>query len=104
MQNKAYTITDFQFNYKMPAILVDPARCQLTITHEVSPSQGSDAVQFNVDSLTFTFFNVNDVSIAGGKSETYDVTVTATSGQASKTFTFQLTLKNPCVDPNFIEF
>ena len=58
----------------------------------------------DVNSLTFTFFNDNDVSIAGGSSETYDVIVTATSGQSSETFTFQLTLKNPCVDPLYIEF
>ena len=70
----------------------------------MSPSQGSSAVQLDVNSLTFTFFNDNDVSIAGANSETYDVIVTATSGQVSETFTFQLTLKNPCIDPLFIEF
>ena len=44
LQNKSYTITDFEFIYKIPDILVDPASCLPTISHEVSPIQGLSAV------------------------------------------------------------
>ena len=55
---------------------------------------------------TFTFFNDDNVSIAGAVGQDYTITVTGEIGTitamtASETFT--LTLKNPCIDRNFVK-
>ena len=65
-EDQAYTITDYSKSYTVPVFEVDPSYCQLTYSLQVSPSDGSSAVSFEADTeIIFTFFNDDDVSLAG---------------------------------------
>lgn len=71
-EDQAYTITDGSKSYTVPAFEVVPSHCQLTYSLEVSPGEGSSAVSFEADTeLIFTFFNEDDVSLAGSDSKEY---------------------------------
>ena len=97
-----YVITDYAIEYQITPFEVDPDRCQLTYTFSVTDSAGEAAVSFDADTLTFTFFNDEDVELGGVEEELYEVTVQATSGQVSEISSFDLVLKNPCFDPAYV--
>ena len=70
---------------------------------------GAAAVTFNNDATVreFTFNNSADLSLCGLTSIDYTVTVNAEIGMTEKqkaSQTFTLTLKNPCIDSNFVTY
>ena len=63
-------------------------------------------MSFEDISRKFTFENTANLDLSGAVSTDYIVSVTGTSGPVvvqSDTSTFTLTLKNPCIDPTYIE-
>ena len=66
-------------------------------------------LSFDADSnvRTFTFHNQVDLTLAGDLTKEYLVTVKAQTGAVISTALttsspFTLTLKNPCIDPSFV--
>ena len=74
-----------------------------TVTYTFSTSPDCSAI-VNLDSATRTFtFEGNEAissvfALAGTSSITYTVTVTGTSGTSTASTTFDLVVKNPCID------
>ena len=102
-----YTITDNSKDYQVDAYTSDPAWCDITYTFSVDAVSGGSAVTFNADATvrTFTFNYLADLLLSGPVSTDYTVTVTGEIGITTKqsaSATFTLTLKNPCIDSNFV--
>ena len=106
-ENQEYTITDDAKTYQIPVFTPDPSWCTITYSHSVTDTAISAAVAFNNDATVreFTFNNSADLSLCGLTSIDYTVTVNAEIGMTEKqtaSQTFTLTLKNPCIDSNFV--
>ena len=59
-----------------------------------------------MEERVFTIFNDNDLSLAGEVSTDYTITVTADAGIVTflqDTAEFNLKIKNPCVDLDFVQ-
>ena len=73
----------------------------------VTDPSGAAAITLNADMTVreFTFSNLLDITLSGLTSVDYIVTVNADTGISevkADAATFTLTLKNPCIDPNFV--
>ena len=106
--DQEYTITDTAKTYTVPAFTYTPTYCDPVYSFSVVPADGQLAINFDSTPTvrTFTFFNDNNVALAGPTATTYSITVTAVLGTAAtltETTTFSLTLKNPCIDPLFVK-
>ena len=89
----------------MPEYTADPAWCAITYDYSITNVMGDDALTFDALTRTFTFNQVDNLSLSGDVSTPYTVTVTGTSGNVvttSGSTTFTLTLKNPCIDPAYV--
>ena len=91
----------------MPAFTYTPTFCDLVYSFTVTAAEGQYAISFNSDQTVrlFRFFNDDRLSVAGSTQTTYTVTVKAVLGTAATleaTSSFQLTVKNPCIDPTFV--
>ena len=53
-------------------------------------------------SSQFTFYNAEDITVADTQSRNYKVTLVATIGPVHSKATFDLVLRNPCRDKNFV--
>jgi len=104
-----YTITDTAKTYTIPVFISDPAWCAITYTYTVTDVSGSPAVSFNDDAMVrqFTFDYASDLLLCGATNTDYQISVTGTSGNVvpvSNSAQLILTLKNPCIDSNFVSF
>ena len=84
-----------------------PAWCEITYSVSVLEPEASKTFSFNGDPLErrFTFNNVDDLSLAGSSFTDYTITVTGTIGNVvtkSESSSFNLRIKNPCIDPNYV--
>ena len=88
--------------------MVDPSFCGITYSVEVGDIQVELVLSFDADSdvRSFTFHNQVDLTLAGDLTKEYLVTVKAQTGAVISTAltassSFNLILKNPCIDPSF---
>ena len=89
----------------MMPFITDQPDCQVTYTYQVAPPAAQDVVSFDEATLTFTFFNDQDVSIASNMP--YGILITGEAGTVSTLGAIPppmltLLINNPCVDSNFV--
>ena len=107
LTDQEYTITDAEKKYVVPLFTIDPSWCDVVYSFSVEEPEGQFAVKFSADQNVreFTFFNDDRISLAASSEKRYTITVKAVSGivtfQEAEAI-FDLTLKNPCVDPAFV--
>jgi len=106
--NQAYTITDTLKKYVVPAFTITPTWCAIVYTFDVTNASGTSVISFNSDPLVreFTIHYDADLLLCGATSTNYSVRVKGTVGNIvvrSDSATFTLTLKNPCIDPAFVQ-
>ena len=87
--------------------MVIPVWCNIAYTYTIVNPAGAKAVAFDSDPADriFTFSNLQDLFLAGKNFTNYIITVQAESGNTAtikKTSNFNLTLKNPCIDPKYL--
>lgn len=90
----------------------DPAWCAITYTYTITDSNGDDVtitsfgpLSFDDISRIFTIDYETDLNFSGPTSKTYSIEVTGTAGNVtpiSDSNSFDLTVKNPCIDSNFV--
>ena len=90
----------------------DPAWCAITYTYTITDSNGNNVIigtfsPLSFDDITrvFTIDNETNLDFSGSTSKTYTIEVTGTAGNVSPTSdnsSFDLTIKNPCIDPNYV--
>ena len=105
MVPQEYTISDTAKTYQIMPFTTDPPGCPVTYTYAVGPPAAQDVVSFDEATLTFTFFNDQDVGIA--MNTPYGILITGEAGtvttvQAMSQPPLLLTIKNPCIDSNFV--
>ena len=106
LTDQEYTITQGAFDYVVPVYTADPLWCAIEYSYTISDTLGNSALTFDGSSRAFTFFNFDDLAPAGLDFQDYTIAVRGTSGNVIPVFgmtTFNLRLKNPCIDPAFIE-
>ena len=92
--------------YQIPEFTTDPPGCPVTYTYVVNPAAATAVLSFDDVTHTFTFFNDQDISIASDVP--YGILITGTTGTVAPISAdilppfLPLTIKNPCVDPNFV--
>lgn len=91
----------------MQEYTADPAWCAIVYTYTISAITDDSVVAFNDDPAIreFSFLYDSNLDLCGATSTAYTITVTGTSGNivsAVNSASFTLTLKNPCIDPNFV--
>ena len=90
----------------------DPAWCAITYTYTITDSNGNNVIigtfsplSFDDIARVFTIDYETDLDFSGPTSKSYTIEVTGTAGNVSPTSdsnSFDLTIKNPCIDPNFV--
>ena len=105
LEDQTYTITDTAHLYEFAAFTVEPVWCTPDYSFTVIPAAGANAITVNSDpvSPSVEFNNVDDLTLASASSKDYQVTIIGTVGSLSKESEFTLTLKNPCIDSNFVQ-
>jgi hypothetical protein len=111
-----YTITDVEHpNYMMPGVAIDPAFCPFTETIVISPlKDGSSAIEEISDEGGVTGYEhkiyYDNLKPLGPPREKQTVTVTVTSNSpyandkaVTETGDWELTFRNPCNNPDFVE-
>ena len=112
LENQEYTITQDPVTYTVPVFTADPAWCAITYTYTITDSNGNNVViatfsplSFDDIARLFTIDYETDLDFSGPTSKSYTIEVTGTAGNVSPTSdssSFDLTIKNPCIDPNFV--
>ena len=72
----------------------------MAYSYSSSDTAIDSAITFDAVSRTFTFDYSADLDLSGPTSKTYTITMTATSQSVSTFKTFDLTVKNPCIEPS----
>ena len=107
LSDQFYTITQNAFEYQFPVYAVSPTWCTITYAYAITNSVGAAAInKFSSTTRTFTFKQLTDLSLSGSSAKDYTITVTGTAGKttfASDKAFFNLQLKNPCIDPDFVK-
>ena len=91
----------------------DPSWCAIKYTYTVTDSDGNVVNSVTSDSLlsfedlnrVFTIDNKSNLDLSGPASKTYKIEVTGTAGNITPTSgkaSFDLTVKNPCINPAFV--
>ena len=86
----------------------DPDGCPITYTYTIGDISGQAAVtSFDPLARSLTISYDSDLALSGPISTTYSVTITGEVGTAlgakkSGFSMFDLTIKNPCIDPAFV--
>jgi len=71
-----YTITQSYFSYEVPVYVSSPTWCAITYTYTITDAAGSAALTFDPTTRTFTFNQVDNLSLSGINYKDYVVTVT----------------------------
>ena len=100
-----YTITQTAFTYQIPVYASNPTWCAIIYSYTIASAAGDAALTFNPATRTFTFSQVNDLTLSGSTMKDYVITVTGEAGitipvQAQRSFT--LTIRNPCINSAFV--
>ena len=71
--DQEYTITDDALPYQIPEFIPEPSWCDVTYSYTIVDPKGADAVDFDTDpdSRTFTFSNLEDLTLAGANFTEY---------------------------------
>ena len=85
----------------------DPVWCEITYSYTITNLAGDAAISFNIDPIVreFNFDYSVDLNLCGLTSIDYLVTVVGKVGitvKQSDFVPFTLTLKNPCIDSNYV--
>ena len=94
-----YTENQPQLSFTPLAATVDPSICSITYGCQITPvdlcsvSDGATNAQFDTNTGQYTFSSIDMANYVPG---TYSMTVTATSGLRTASFTVDLQLVNPC--------
>jgi len=83
LSSKEYTITQASFTYQVPVYVSNPAWCAITYSYTITSASGGSALTFDSTTRTFTFSQVNDLSLSGSTSNDYVITVTGQAGISS---------------------
>jgi len=113
LTNQEYTITQNPVFYTVPVYTADPSWCAIRYTYTVTDSDGNVVNSITSDSLlsfddlnrVFTIENKSNLDLSGSASKTYKIEVTGTAGNViptSSKASFDLTAKNPCINPAFV--
>ena len=105
LSDMEYTITQAFFEYQIASYTADPAWCDISYSYSISTAQGDAAVTFDANTQKFTFFEPSNLSLSGASQTDYTVTVIGTTGNVSpvsKAASFNLKIRNPCIDPSYI--
>ena len=107
--DQVYTLTDNPLIYQVPAFIADPdPLCELTYSLKVFDALGNRYLCpdcFDPLTQVFTFHYDQDLLLSGPDFKDFTVEVTGTSGYLnpqSEVASFNLQLKNPCIDPFFV--
>ena len=108
LADQEYTITDDKQTYTIPVSTPVPSWCAITYTYTVTGNAGQAITFTTTDPTTptFDFLFSSNLDLSGSDSTDYTVTVTSTIGNVdtqTDTSDFKLTIKNPCVDPTFVQ-
>lgn len=108
--DQEYTITDNKVLYQFPAFTVEPEQCAIRYSMSVDNDSALKVVSLDSDPSVrqFIFHNEVNIALAGQDFMQYVVYVHAHSGTTTETELeaigqFKLTVKNPCVDPAFVQ-
>lgn len=104
LTNQQYTITEADKPYTIEPWTVTPVSCASQLVYEFSsviPATGNKAIQFDVDTFTFSYSASDDLSGSTAAGTQYTVQVTAKLHTRTSSQTFVLTVKNPCFDTNY---
>ena len=109
--DQEYTIFQSQKYYVFPAFVTEPADCPVTYTFTVTDAAGEKVVTLNSDLRKFYFGQNEDMSLAGDLFTDYTVTIAAIAGSPTAgtvnsiptTASFNLRVKNPCLNPEFVQ-
>jgi hypothetical protein len=71
-----YTITQSSFSYEVPVYVSSPTWCAITYTYTIADAAGNTALTFDPTTRTFTFNQVNNLSLSGSTYKDYVVIVT----------------------------
>ena len=83
----------------------NPSWCAIIYTYSIDIAAGDDALLFDPILRKFTFEQLDNLLISGSTSTDYVITVRGTAGNDTPVFgeqTFNLKVKNPCIDPAFV--
>lgn len=104
-----YTITDFD-SYNLLPFVVSPPQCQgrVQYTFASNPSlvgAGGNLATFTSQGVELDLYYVGSTDLAGSSPgyTDYTCTITATIGQVTDSQTFNLRVKNPCMDPAYLQ-
>ena len=70
-----YTITQSAFIYEVPVYVSNPNWCAITYSYSIVDAAGSAALTFDPTTRTFTFNQVDNLSLSGSTYKDYVVTV-----------------------------
>lgn len=93
--------------YTISRFVQTPDWCDVTYELSMSDPAVESMVVFDVEKLTFTFSQKDDLGLCGAEYTDYTITIKATIGnfatyRISDTAAFKLRLKNPCIDDKFV--
>lgn len=75
-----YTITESSFTYQVPGYVSSPVWCAITYTYTITDVAGDAALTFDSTTRTFTFSQVDNLSLSGPTFKDYVITVTGQAG------------------------
>ena len=85
LADQEYTITQNAFSYQVPVYTPDPVWCDVIYSYTITNVAGDAAVTFDPDPLvrTFSFNQIDDLTLSGNTFTDYIVTVIGKSGNTS---------------------
>ena len=101
MADREYTITDEAQKFSVTDI--STYNCQFTYSYMIRAISGAPAIEFSTKYRQFTVFYDESLLLSGDDYIDYTVTVKATSYSRNLQTSFNLRIKNPCIDPDFVE-
>ena len=70
----------------------------------VRPVAGDAAISFNPFNREFEIFYTDSLLLSGAEFRDYTVTVKCANSITTLSTDYNLRIKNPCINPNFLEF
>ena len=101
MPNREYTIADTAQIFYVTD--VSNYNCPLTYSYMIRAISGAPAIEFNSYYRQFKVFYDKSLLLSGDDYIDYTVTVKASGYSRHLQTSFNLRIKNPCIDPDFVE-
>jgi hypothetical protein len=110
LPTQEYTITQDELTFEFDPWTVSPSLCggEITYTYEASNNKIKKKIvkSFSSADRTFTLYNNKNIGLADGDEKKYTITVTGTVGTdspVSSSQTFDLWIKDPCINPDYLK-